>query len=46
MQGSVIVNDYYGMKVLFFGSTAICPLTQVLLKIMGRRKSFGSENSL
>jgi len=43
---SVIAGDYYDMAVLFFGSMAIFPLTQALLKIMGRHTRLKASNGL
>lgn len=43
---SVVVGNYYGMAVLFFGSMMIFPLTQVLLKVMGRHPRLSAKNGL
>lgn len=43
---SVLVAPEYGMMVLFFGSMAIFPLTQLFLKGLGRSAKVGEQNGL
>lgn len=43
---SVTFQQRIGMAVLFFGSMFIFPLTQVILRLMGRSASVSTENRL
>src|SRR6056297_58289 len=43
---SVLINEKYGMAVLFFGSMGIFPLTQLVLKLMGRSTKINEYNGL
>jgi len=43
---SVLINEKYGMAVLFFGSMGIFPLTQLVLKMMGRNSKVSKNNDL
>lgn len=43
---SVIVSNEMGMIVLFFGCMGIFPLTQLSLKLMGRKAVVSKENKL
>ena len=43
---SVWSISYYGMAFLFFGSMFIFPLTQLVLRLMGRSAKVSSENGL
>lgn len=43
---SVLINPKIGMLVLFFGSMGIFPLTQVLLKLLGKNPKVKKENGL
>ncbi len=43
---SLYVSTGYGMAALFFGSMGIFPLTQMLLRMMGRPAKVSNENGL
>lgn len=43
---SVWSASYYGMAFLFFGSMFIFPLTQLVLRLMGRSAKVSAENGL
>jgi len=43
---SYFVNPIYGMAVLFFGSMLIFPLTQALIRAMGRSGKTSEDNEL
>ncbi len=43
---SVFSSSLHGMLFLFFGCMGIFPLTQLVLRLMGRSASVGSENGL
>ena len=43
---SFFVRPLYGMAVLFFGSMFIFPLTQVLIRALGRPGKTSKDNSL
>lgn len=43
---SVYISPAYGMIVLFFGSMTIFPLTQLILRIMGRHAKVSEQNGL
>lgn len=43
---SVLINQNYGMVVLFFGSMGIFPLTQLVLRLIGRNAKVSKENGL
>jgi len=43
---SVLINQNYGMAVLFFGSMGIFPLTQLVLRLIGREAIVSKENGL
>lgn len=43
---SVLINEKYGMAVLFFGSMGIFPLTQLVLRFMGRNSKVSKDNGL
>ncbi|MFO8068633.1 MAG: hypothetical protein R6U02_01450 [Alkalibacterium sp.] len=43
---SVFISPAYGMIVLFFGSVTIFPLTQLILRIMGRHAKVSEQNGL
>lgn len=43
---SVFSNQYYGMFILFFGCMTIFPLTQVILRLMGRSAKVEQNNGL
>lgn len=43
---SVLINEKYGMAVLFFGSMGIFPLTQLVLRLMGRNSKVSRDNGL
>ncbi len=43
---SLFVSPLYGMAVLFFGSMLIFPLTQVLIRALGRPGKTSEENKL
>ena len=43
---SVIQSPVYGMILLFVGSMFIFPLTQLVLRVMGRRAKTSEENKL
>ena len=43
---SVLGGPYYGMAFLFFGSIFIFPLTQLILRLMGRSAKVSAENGL
>lgn len=43
---SVLMNQNYGMAVLFFGSMGIFPLTQLVLRLIGRNAKVSKDNGL
>lgn len=43
---SLLGTPYYGMIFLFFGSMSIFPLTQLILRLMGRPAKVHTENGL
>lgn len=43
---SVLINQNYGMVVLFFGSMGIFPLTQLVLRLIGRNAKVNEDNGL
>jgi len=43
---SVVISNQVGMLTLFFGCMGIFPLTQLTLKLMGRRANVRKENQL
>ncbi|SRR6056297_2312966 len=43
---SVLSNPQHGIVVLFFGCMSIFPLTQLILRIMGRRAKVEDDNGL
>ena len=43
---SILGTSHYGMAFLFFGSMSVFPLTQLILRLMGRSARVGAENGL
>lgn len=43
---SVVLTKYYGMAFLFFGSMGIFPLTQLILRLIGRPAKVSPENGM